>query len=170
MRKVVLFIATSLDGYIARLSGAVDWLFTDEDYGYQDFFERVDVVVMGRKTYEQVLSFGAYPYGSKMSFVFTRTANRFTDSEVSFVSDDIQSLIKELQASGDGDIWLIGGAELVHSFLEQDLIDEFVISVHPILLGAGIPLFRQPFPVRSLQFQSVQSFKSGLVQLSYKRD
>jgi dihydrofolate reductase len=170
MRKVVLFIATSLDGYIARLSGAVDWLFTDEDYGYKDFFARVNVVVMGRKTYEQVLSFGAYPYRSKISYVFTRTPNRFTDSEVSFVSDDIQSVIKQLQTSGDGDIWLIGGAELVHSFLEQDLVDEFVISVHPILLGEGIPLFHQPSPMRTLQFKSVQSFKSGLVQLRYIRD
>jgi dihydrofolate reductase len=169
MRKVILFIATSLDGYIARSSGAVDWLLTDEDYGYEDFFKKVDVVVMGRKTYEQVLSFGKYPYQSKLSYVFTHTTNRLTDTEVSFVSDDVQPLIKQLQASGDGYIWLIGGAELVHSFLERDLIDEFVLSVHPILLGEGIPLFQPPSPLRTLQFQSAQSFKSGLVQLRYTR-
>jgi dihydrofolate reductase len=169
MRKVVLFIATSLDGYIARSSGAVDWLFTDEDYGYEDFFKKVDVVVMGRKTYEQVLSFGTYPYQSKLSYVFTHTGNQLIDTEVSFVSEDIQPLITSLRASGDGYIWLIGGAELVHSFLEHDLIDEFVISVHPILLGEGILLFQPPFAMRMLQFQSVQSFKSGLVQLRYTR-
>ncbi len=88
MRKISLFIASSLDGYIARGSGEVDWLFTDQDYGYTEFFTQVDTLIMGHKTYQQVLSFGDYPYQEKEVFIFSRTEQGETDNQAKFVSSD----------------------------------------------------------------------------------
>ncbi|MCX9012182.1 MAG: dihydrofolate reductase family protein [Candidatus Methanoperedens sp.] len=169
MRKVVLFIASSLDGYIARTSGDVDWLFTDQDYGYADFLAGVDTVIMGRRTYEQALSFGEYPYKGKQGFVFSRTRKEKRDEHVAFISGGIASFIEGLKKSTGKNIWLVGGSEVIHSCMSHDLIDEFVISVHPIILGDGIPLFRSPLPMRKLSFRHCKTFDTGLVQLTYVR-
>ncbi len=170
MRKVILFIASSLDGYIARTSGDVDWLFTDQDYGYTDFFARVDTVIMGRRTYEQVLSFGEHPYKGTQGFVFSRTYGGERDENVTFISDDIKVFIEGLKGDTGKDIWLVGGSEIIQSCIRHDLIDEFIISVHPIILGEGIPLFRSPLPMRTLSFQNCRAFDTGLLQLKYVRN
>jgi dihydrofolate reductase len=99
MRQVILFIASSLDGYIARTSGDVDWLFTDQDYGYTDFFANIDTLLMGRHTYEQVLSFGEYPYQGKQGFVFSRTRGGVSDENVTFISDNLASFVESLRAA-----------------------------------------------------------------------
>ena len=169
MRKVVLFIACSLDGYIADTSGGVDWLFTDQDYGYTGFFAGVDTVIMGRRTYEQVLSFGEYPYKGTQGFVFSRTHKEEYNEYVTFISGDIVSFVEGLKKGAGKNIWLVGGSELIHSFMNHDLIDEFVISVHPIVLGDGIPLFRAPLQMRKLSFRHCRAFDTGLVQLTYVR-
>ncbi len=169
MRKVILFIASSLDGFIARKSGKIDWLFTDQDYGYSDFLKTIGVVIMGRKTYEQALTFGEYPYKGVEGYVFSRTRAGAKDENVAFVSGDIASFVKALKAKPGKDIWLIGGAGVIQPFLERDLIDEFSISIHPIMLGDGIPLFRAPFPTKKLRFMDCRPFDTGLIQVTYAR-
>jgi dihydrofolate reductase len=168
MRKLVLYIAASLDGYIARQSGAVDWLFTDQDYGYTAFFANVDTVLMGRKTYEQVLSFGIYPYQGTRGFVFSRRT-RSPDANVTFISGDLASFVPELKRAPGKSIWLVGGSEIVAECVRHDLVDAFILSVHPIILGTGLPLFLPGLPELPLQLVQVEHFSSGLVQMSYTR-
>lgn len=167
MRKVTLYIAASLDGYIARTSGEVDWLFTDDDYGYTEFLATVDTVLMGRLTYEQVLSFGDYPYTGTEGFVFSRTLNKDGDRNVKFIHSDPSAYIAQLKQQPGKVIWLVGGAALIQACFEQ--IDEFILSIHPIILGKGIPLFRSPLFMTALKLQHCQTFDSGLVQLTYSR-
>lgn len=169
MRQVVLFIASSLDGYIAKTNGDIDWLFTDQDYGYSDFFALVDTVLMGRRTYEQILAFGEYPYVGTQGFVFSRTCSEERDKNVNFISSDLTNFIEGLKSGTGKDIWLVGGASIIQLCLQHDLIDKFVISIHPVILGDGIPLFRAPLPIRDLNFQHCQSFDTGLLQLTYVR-
>jgi dihydrofolate reductase len=167
MPEVKLFIATSLDGFIADRDGGVDWLFADGDYGYTAFFDSIETLLMGRRTYEQVLSFGEWPYGEKPTYVFTRGAPGGDHPHVRFVSGDAGALVEELRERTSGDIWLVGGAALVSTFRELHLIDEFILSVHPVLLGEGIPLFERQLPRESLRLREETSYESGLVQLSY---
>ncbi len=166
MRRLVLYIATSLDGYIARSSGEFDWLFTDQDYGYAAFFASVDTVLVGRKTYDQALGFGEYPYKGTTGFVFSRTP-RVPDANVTFVSGDLASFVSGLKRESGKNIWLVGGGEIVAECVRHDLIDDFSVFVHPIILGDGIPLFAPGLPERPLQFVRSQSFSSGLVEVSY---
>lgn len=170
MRKVVLFIATSLDGLIARPDGGIDWLFRDADYGYTPFFESINTVVMGRKTYELSLSFGPpYVYQGKNSYVFSRTKAGTKDENAEFIAGSPKDFIHSLRIQPGKDIWLVGGAELVRDFLVDDLIDDFIISIHPIVLGAGIPLFPADVRELSLTLKNSIAFESGLVQLHYDR-
>lgn len=169
MRQVILFIATSLDGYIARTDGGIDWLFTDQDYGYKAFYSGVDTIIMGRKTYEQVLTVREFPYAGKECYVFSRTTARGRDDRIVFLEDDPAELIRRLRSAGGKNIWLVGGSALVRDFALKDLIDTYVISVHPVILGAGIPLFRPPLPSQQLVLRDTTSFNSGLVQLTYTR-
>lgn len=169
MRKIVLFIACSLDGFIARENGDVDWLFTDQDYGYTGFFADVDTVLMGRRTYDQVLTFGEYPYKGTEGYVFSRKRGAGKDANVTFVSDDPVDFVWKLKQGPGNVIWLVGGGELIHPFVRQNLIDEYQIFVHPVVLGSGIPLFRSPLPETWLRLERTRAFESGLVQLTYVR-
>jgi dihydrofolate reductase len=168
VRKLILFVATSLDGYIAGPNEEIDWLFTDQDYGYREFYARIDTVLMGRKTYDLALSFGDYPYPGAAAYVFSR-APRQPDGHAQFVAGEVGAFVEQLKRQPGRDIWLVGGGQIVRECLVADAVDEFVISVHPILLGAGIPLFPAGFPKRSLALQHVQRFESGLVQTVYAR-
>ncbi|HEY9612754.1 MAG TPA: dihydrofolate reductase family protein [Allocoleopsis sp.] len=167
MRKVVLFIASSLDGYIARPSGDIDWLFTDQDYGYSEFFASVDTVIMGRKTYEQVLTFGEYPYQGVKSYVFTKNPYFQADNKVKLVKEDTKKFVDDLRQADGKNIWLVGGSRLTHDFMDKNLVDELILSIHPIVLGEGIPLFANPITPQSLNLIKCQTYNSGLVQLSY---
>jgi len=113
MREIVLFIASSLDGFIAKYDSSVDWLFTDEDYGYNEFFASVDTVIMGRKTYAQILEFSAYPYAGTQGFVLTRTSTAKRDENVMFIGENIADLIDTLRQSPGKSILLVGGAEII---------------------------------------------------------
>ncbi|MBW4489744.1 MAG: dihydrofolate reductase family protein [Trichocoleus desertorum ATA4-8-CV12] len=168
MRSIQLFIATSLDGYIARTSGAVDWLLTDQDYGYSEFFEQVDTVLMGRKTYEQVLSFGEYPYSEKQGYVFSKTQLQQRDENVEFVSSDEAIFLNEL-CQGDGkNIWLVGGSEIIHFCLQHEFVHELILSIHPMILGSGIPLIAQdPTLETILELKDTRTYETGLLQVSY---
>ena len=167
MRKVILFIASSLDGYIAREDGTIDWLFTDGDYGYKQFYDSVDTLLLGRKTYDQVLEFTKSPFEKKRCFVFTRQSNITNDHNLQFVNDPIER-VKQLIRSSGKDMWLVGGSEIISVLLNADLINEIILSVHPIILGSGIPLFRSIQKLSCLRFLNSKTFESGLVQLHYE--
>ena len=168
MRKIVLNIALSLDGYIAGSKGEFDWLFTDQDYGLKEFFASVDTALIGRKTYAVMMKLGgAYP-GMK-NYVFSHRRTRMKKKNVTFVSEDAAAFVKRLKSEKGGDIWLVGGGELAHSFFEADLVDEIILSVHPILLGKGIPLFRRMGRRRDFKLLGCKTYSSGLVQLRYAR-
>lgn len=166
MRKIVLFIASSLDGFIAGPKGQIDWLFSDADYGYNKFFGSVDTVLMGRKTFELSLSFKPFQYPNKRVVVFSRNKKNKIKSTAEFVSEPV-SFTCNLKKQKGKDIWLVGGGELASLFLKKGLIDEIVLSIHPIVLGKGIPLFSGAGTQAGLTLKKSKSFASGLVQLQY---
>lgn len=169
MRKIKLFIATSLDGYIARPDGAVDWLPTDgNDYGYQDFISTIDTTLMGGKTYRDVLSFGVFPYAQLENYIFTRNRGMKKAPNVKYVSGDIAKFTHALKSEAGKDIWLIGGSEIITEIYNQGLIDEYIITVIPIILGKGIPMFFALEKQAILKLIGSKVYPSGVVQLSYK--
>lgn len=176
MGKVILYIAASLDGYIARTDGSVDWLeafeAAGEDYGYAELLERVGSVIMGGSTYRQVLGFGAWPYGDFTTYVITRGKLSAPPAEnIHPAAGDAPQLVARIRAESDEDIWLVGGAQINGLFRDAGLIDEIILSVMPVLLGEGIPLFpRAAGPERSLRLLSAESYPSGVVQLRYQSD
>ncbi|OZM57572.1 hypothetical protein CIB95_04160 [Lottiidibacillus patelloidae] len=146
-RKLVLFIATSLDGYIARNDDSLDWLYKIEgegDNGYFTFYENIDTVIMGRKTYDWILKqeLEEFPYKNKECYVFSRTPQE-NNANVTFSNAEPKELIKRLKTEKGKNIWLVGGGELLHAFLNEQLVDELIITVAPTIIGEGIPLFKE---------------------------
>ncbi len=175
MRSIRLYIATSLDGYIARPDGSVDWLESfpnpdQNDYGYQAFLNEVDTTLMGRATYQEILNFGiAFPYADKVNYVFTRQTGLPDTEFVQFVSTDVVPFIQQLKKTSGKDIWLIGGGQLNTLLLQHDLLDEMIITIVPLALGKGIPLFAPSTLEKQMVLTENQTFKSGFVQLIYQR-
>ncbi|NCC71526.1 dihydrofolate reductase, partial [bacterium] len=142
-KKIILYIAISLDGFIATKDGSVKWLDkyneSKENMGYDDFIKSIDIVIMGNTTYQQILSFDCdYPYKNKKGYVFSNKKTK-KDENITFVSGNIKKIINELE----GNIWLVGGANLTNQFINYNLIDEFILFTMPILLGKGIRLFEE---------------------------
>jgi dihydrofolate reductase len=169
MREVSFFIAASLDGYIAGPNGETGWLFSDADYGYTPFLDSIDTLLMGRKTFEVLLTFGEYPYPEKRVLVFSRTVKTSPIKGVEMAAGDVSAVVQSLKSEAGKKIWLVGGFDLAGQLLKADLVDEMVLSLHPVLLGGGIPLF--PKLEKPLQWhtQKSESFQSGLVQITLKR-
>ena len=167
-----MYIAVSLDGYIAHSDGNIDWLDSvarpDEDYGYDTFIETIDTVIMGRKTYEKVLSFGGeFPHASRDCYVLTRTERR-PDGQVRFYSGSPEKLLDQIRSKHGKDIFIDGGSEAIDLFRKKDLIDSYTVSFIPILLGEGIPLFKESNQELPLKLVAAKTFDSGLVQLTYE--
>ncbi len=179
MPEVILYIASSLDGYIARPDGNVDWLdevaapadSPEEDFGYAEFIAGIGTVLMGRVTYEQILTFGVeYPYPGTAGYVFSRTRAGEGDENVEFVDGaDIPRFVAQLKAASDKHVWLIGGGLLIREFLRLDLIDRFIVTLMPVILGEGIPLFPPTTPQIGLELVENLAFPGGMVQLTYLR-
>lgn len=168
MRKIRLFIAASLDGYIARTSGDIDWLFTDADYGYTEFYEQIDTLLMGRKTYEQVLTFGEYPYQDKKAYIFSQRRPPETQEFVEFITDNWITFLRQLREQPGRDIWLVGGGQLIHFCFKENFVDELILAIHPFILGSGIPLIIQDKSLEvQLTLKQVQTYESGLLQVFY---
>jgi len=164
MRKIKLLIASSLDGFIARQDGSIDWLFTDADYGYSEFLKSVDTVLMGRKTYDKVLTFGEYPYKDKKNYVFSQNPGaKRRHNGVEFIADMVE-FGRDLAKSDGKDIWLVGGSDIISIFLNSALIDEIILSIHPIVLAKCIPLFRNIQRQLNLKLTKSISYESGLIQ------
>ena len=166
LRKIKLFIASSLDGFIARENGHIDWLPTKGKSGYDEFYRTVDIVIIGKTTYDQVLTFGEYPYKDKKSYVFTRNNNHTRDENAEFVSD-IDGFVNDILPNLDGSIWLIGGAQIISSFVNRGIVDEIILSIVPTVLGKGIPLFQNI--QKELKLKLIKTTKyDKLTELHYR--
>lgn len=171
MRKVVLGLGISLDGYIARLDGSVDFLFMPKDYSMAPFLKKIDTAVMGRKTYEAALKMGGGSFGgsSMTSYVMSRSMLAGERGGVFFTNQSPAAFVTEIRKRPGGDIWLMGGGELARDFLKADLLDELYLGIVPVLLGEGLPLFPSGFQQRDFALVENRAFSKGLIALKYKR-
>jgi dihydrofolate reductase len=173
-RKVIVYIAASLDGYIAGPDNSMEFLSIvneeGQDYGYFSFIESVDTAIMGRKTYDWVMTqVDEFPHAAMDSFIITRTP-RPSKGKLKYYSGELKTLILKLKSEEGKHIFIDGGAEIVNQLLKENLIDEIIVSVIPILLGNGVRLFQDGRPEQGIQLLEAKSFPKGLVQLHYKVD
>lgn len=177
-RKIVLDLATTLDGFIEGKNGEVDWCIIDPDMGFTDFLNEIDTILYGRKSYDL---WGQYiPHDkdsddekeiwrlvhSKKKYVFSRT-HIDTNNQATFIKDNILEEVNKLKNKPGKDIWLYGGASLITTFINLGLIDEFRLSIHPVILGEGKPLFIDIKQRLNLEMVNTRTFSSGVVQLIY---
>jgi dihydrofolate reductase len=170
VRKVILGLGISLDGYIARPDGSVDFLFMPKDYSMAPFFATVDAAILGRKTYDAALKMGGSFGGSAMtSFVMSRSLPPGERNGAHFVNQSPAALIRQLRKKPGKNIWMMGGGELAREFLKADLIDELYLGVVPVLIGEGLPLFPAGFPQREFALVENKTYSKGMIALKYKR-
>ncbi|MHC6224001.1 dihydrofolate reductase family protein [Pseudomonas sp. X10] len=174
--RACVFIATSLDGFIAREDGSLDWLMgatsSSDDHGYDAFMASVDTLVMGRHTFEKVLTFGEWPYTQKRVVVLSRTLQATAIPQglggpVEVHPGPLEDLLEHLQATGAKSLYLDGG-KLIQGFLSEGRVDELTITYIPVLLGSGIPLFGALARDVPLQHVRTTTFENGFVQSTYR--
>lgn len=170
-RKIIVYIATSADGYIARPDGGVDWLerpMPEDGYGMSAFARSIDTILWGRKTYDFAAKMGGVGvYGKVKHYAFSRQPPPEPLPGVEFVSDAIPEFVGKLRAGRGKNIWMMGGAGIIASFLDADAIDEFSIHVIPVMIGEGIPLVAPRHRNIPLELISSRSFPDGVVHLNY---
>ena len=174
-RKIIVYIATSADGFIARKDGGVDWLDrprTAGDYGMGKFYKSIDTILWGRKTYELVLKFqkegkDTPDMGDVKNYAFSRKPPKKVAAGFEFVKEPIKKFAKRLRAQKGKDIWMMGGAGIIASFLDAGEIDEFIIHVIPTFIGEGIPLVAPRRRTVPLKLISCKKFSDGVVRLHY---
>lgn len=172
MRKIKLYIAASIDGYIARPDGDLDWLTEypnpeKTDYGYNEFYDSVETIIMGGRTYHSILAMDVkWSYEGKTVYVVTRTPGNDTE-HIKFISDNIIETITSLKSAPGKDIWLVGGGELTAMLLNNGLVDEMIITIIPTVLGGGISLFQQSIQSEWDVIQLLK-FNNGVIQTTYK--
>jgi dihydrofolate reductase len=179
-RKIILDLAVTLDGFIEGPRGEVDWCIMDSDMGFVDFLNNIDTILYGRKSYDL---WGQYiPVDgvsdtekeiwklvhSKKKYVFSKSLTKVDGSAI-LINNNIKEEINKMKSKPGKDIWLYGGASIITSFINLQLVDEFRLSVHPVILGAGKPLFVDMNQRLELKLVDVKSFASGVVQLCYQR-
>lgn len=169
--KTSVFIAISLDGFIARAKGAIDWLSIverpGEDYGFKAFYDSVDTLVIGRKTYDKVLGFEAWPYGDKRCVVVTSDPSKTSRQGEQFFSGELSELFEQLGAEGAQHVYVDGGI-VIGQALKAGLVEEVTISILPLLLGEGRALAPEIGRDVPLELLEQRAFESGLVQLRYR--
>jgi dihydrofolate reductase len=176
-RKIIVYIATSADGYIARPDGDVTWLNRRPrtvDYGMKAFYPTIDTILWGRKTYDWVLEYYAKK-GKKTgafdrkvaNYVFSRNPPQRSTRDVEFVSEPVSTFAQRLRATPGKHVWMMGGGELIASFLDAGEIDEFDIHVIPTLIGDGIPLVARRHRDIALHLRSARKYPDGVVRLRY---
>ena len=172
-RKVIVHIGTSADGYIARPDGDLEWLTSRPApkgfYGMNEFMQTVDTKLLGRKTYDASLQMGA-KFDSKDRYIVFSHQPRPVEapSSVEFVGGSIAAFVSHIKEQPGKNIWLMGGGELIGSFLDAQAIDEFVISVAPVFIGDGIPLIARRNRHVPLDLLSIERFEDGVVQMRYQ--
>lgn len=172
--KITLYIASSLDGFIATEDGGVSWLEEYEDYyengvtggSYEEFFADVDCLIMGSHTYEQILTFGDWPYDEKPTTVTTHRELSLETEQIELYAGDLTELARNLKDTY-GDIWLVGGAKIAQEFFDLNLIDEIRLSIIPVLLGSGISLFSDSGTEHGLHLEDVTPYETGITELQY---
>jgi len=172
MRKIILAAGLSLDGYIARPDGSVDFLFMSKDFSMGPFFKTIDTAIMGRKTLEAGLRLGktdtiATP--GITSYVFSGSLPAGERNGAMVVHDSPKSFVATLRKRKGKHIWHMGGGELARDFLKDDLIDEIHLGIIPVLIGEGIPLFPGGFPERKFALVQNKTYSRGLIELKYAR-
>ncbi|WP_298517474.1 dihydrofolate reductase family protein [uncultured Kordia sp.] len=174
MRKLILHIAISIDGKIARVNGDVDWLDAiphkeGVDYGFYEMYNSIDTTIQGNKTYQKVLSWNIpFPYKEKKNYVFTSNPALKDNEDVSFITKDHIEFVKSLKLQEGKDIWLIGGGQINAMLLKENLVDELQIFIMPIVIPEGIPLFGELLNDQQFELISTESYESGVVGLIYK--
>ena len=180
MKKVILDLAITLDGFIEGPNGEIDWCILDDDMEFDKFLESIDTIFYGRVSYDAWGNFQPDDNASdvekeiwkavhsKTKFVFS-SQNR-QDDNAQFITSDLRSAVTEIKSKSGKDIWLYGGAKLIKTFIDLKLIDIYRLSVHPIVLGNGKPLFENIDDRVKLKLVDVNKFKSGVVQLIYTAD
>jgi len=172
-RNVVVFIAMSLDGYIAKSDGDISFLSAvekdGEDYGYSEFIKSVDTVIMGRKTFDHVFEMGFdNPHPDKEVYILSRS-EQYDNGLTKYFKGSLQGLVADLKGSPGKNIYCDGGAEVINALLSENLIDELIISIIPVMLGDGISLFKSGRPDNEMELINTRHYDKGLVQLHYKR-
>jgi dihydrofolate reductase len=169
-RKVISYVAMSLDGYIAKSDGDISFLSivekAGEDYGYADFIKTIDTIIVGRKTYDKILNMGFEYPNDKDVYVITRNVKP-DHKKIKYYSGSLTKLLSELRTKQGRNIFCDGGSEIINELLTDNLIDEFIISIIPLILGDGISLFTSKKQELRLKLVDCQKFDSGLVQLHY---
>lgn len=177
-RRIILDLAVTLDGFIEGKNGEIDWCIMDPEMGFANFLDQIDTIFYGRKSYELWGQFTPKPedsvedkelweqVNSKQKYVFSRT-QKGTDTKAIFINDQILEEVNHLKNKPGRDIWLYGGASLITSFINLGLVDEFRLSVHPVILGEGKPLFIDIQQRLQLKLVDTRPFSSGVVQLIY---
>ena len=174
MRKIILYIASSINGKIAKSDGSVDWLESipnpDQlDYGFKVLNELVDTTIQGYSSYAQVMAWDIpFPYADKKNYVITRKQDLSNTEDVEFISKDHVQFIKNLKSQEGKDIWLIGGGQINSMLLEAGLIDEIQLFMMPIVLNGGIELFESLGVDKSIRLIESKSYPTGVVELRYK--
>ena len=170
MRNVILGLGISLDGYIARRDGAVDFLFMPKDYSMAPFLASIDTAIMGRKTFDQAVAMGGSSgFGAMMTYVMSNSQPAGERKGVTFVNESPAKLIGAIRKRRGKNIWLMGGGETARTFLQEDLVDGLYLGIVPVLLGEGIPLFPSGFPQRNFELVDNKTYTRGLIALTYKR-
>ncbi|WP_042347118.1 dihydrofolate reductase family protein [Bacillus massiliigorillae] len=169
-REVILYIATSLDGFIATEDDNLQWLDETEgegDAGYLDMLNTIDTIIMGKRTYDYVMAHvDEFPYSDKKCYVFT-TSEKGSNEHVEFVNENVVEFTNTLKQQEGAKIWMVGGAGILDDFMKENLIDEYIITVSPHILGSGIPLFKENNPKIDLYLESTTRY-GQFVQMHYK--
>ena len=171
MRKIILAVGLTLDGYIARRDGALDFLVMPKDYSMEPLLESVDTGVMGRKTLEAGLKMGggSLPKSHMVLYVFSQSRRPGPQDGFTYVNESPAGIVSQLRKLQGKDIWLMGGGELAREFLKADLIDELHLGIVPVLLGEGIPLFPGGFPQRDFTLIESKPYSGDMISLKYER-
>ena len=168
MRKLILGVAVSLDGFIEGPNGEYDWCFIDPDYSLKDFFKRIDTIFVGRKTYEMSseMEGGGAGFPKFKQYVFSTTLDKVKDG-ATLIRGNIKTEVEKIKNEKGKDIWLFGGASLTTSLINLELVDELSLAVYPILLGGGKPLFNNIKDRINLILADTKTYSTGLVSLTY---
>jgi dihydrofolate reductase len=170
--EIIYYVAASLDGLIAPSDGSTAWLASFEadgkDYGYETFYGSVDALLMGSRTYRQVLGFGEWPYAGKPCWVFSRQADLPPGPGVTVTSGTPERVVAEMEGRHLRRAWLVGGGTLAASFRAAGLITEYIVSVMPVILGGGVPLIASGRPEQLLRLVDSRIYESGVVQVRYR--
>jgi len=176
MKKIILYIAASLDQRIAEPDGGMEWLtgfpnLEKNDYGYKDLLASIDTVIMSGRTYREILNMDViWPYKQQKSYVVTRGwTENITAENIEFITENIIETISSLRNRQGKDIWLIGGGELISILLAADLIDEMQIAYIPVILGKGIPLFPEQPKESTWKLKEFKSHLSGAITILYQK-